>query len=78
MLQTQAEKVARNDAVLVLNFEKAGQPNYIGGATFLEIFKAWELGKKIFLYNQIPEGMLRDELVGMGPTVINGDLSRIK
>lgn len=77
MLKTQAEKVAANDAVLVLNFEKDGKPNYIGGATFLELFKAWELGKKIFLYNPIPEGMLYDELAGMNPVVINGDITRI-
>jgi hypothetical protein len=77
MFRQQAEKIANNDAVLVMNVEKDGKPNYIGGATFLEIFKAWELGKKIFLYNPIPEGMLYDELVGMNPVVINGDLSLV-
>src|SRR4051812_10097679 len=44
LLREQGERVAINDALLVVNFEKNGQPNYIGGATFLEIFKAWELG----------------------------------
>ncbi|MBX4197850.1 hypothetical protein KW782_00780 [Candidatus Parcubacteria bacterium] len=77
MFRKQAEKVANNDVILVMNFEKEGKPNYIGGATFLEIFKAWELSKKIFFYNPIPEGMLRDELVGMSPTVINQDISLI-
>ena len=42
-------KVKANDAGLVLNFEKKGIPNYIGGGTFMEIIKAWELNKKIFL-----------------------------
>jgi len=65
------------DAILVLNFEKNGQPNYIGGATFLEIYKAWELGKKVFLYNPIPDNMLKDELLGFGPTILNGDISKI-
>lgn len=77
MFRKQSAKVAANDAVLVLNFRKEGKPNYIGGATFLEIFKAWELGKKIYFYNPIPEGILRDELVGMSPIIINGDLSKI-
>ena len=77
MLKKQAEKVMANDAVLALNFEKDGKPNYVGGATFLELFKAWELGKKIFLYNPIPEGILHDELVGMNPVIINGDIARI-
>jgi hypothetical protein len=77
MFRMQGEKIAKNEAVLILNFEKEGKPNYIGGATFLEMFKAWELGKKIYLYNPIPEGMLYDELVGMGPVVINGNLSLV-
>jgi hypothetical protein len=76
-LKEQSERVAANEAILVLNFEKNGQVNYIGGATFLEVFKAWELGKKIFFFNPLPEGMLYDELVGMNPIIINGDLSII-
>jgi hypothetical protein len=48
MIVRQTEKVRANDAILVLNFKKEGQPNYLGGATFLEVFRAWELGKKIF------------------------------
>ena len=78
MLITQGEKVAGSDAILVLNMEKNGYENYIGGATFLEIFKAFELGKKIYLYNQLPENFLKDELLGMGPMIINGNLELIK
>jgi hypothetical protein len=77
MLRMQARKVAASDAVLVLNFDKAGLQHYLGGATFLEVFKAWELGKKIFFYNPLPEGMLRDELQAMAPTIIDGDLAMI-
>ncbi len=73
-----ATKVASVDAVLVLNFEKNGQPNYIGGATFLEVYDAFVLGKKIFFYNPLPEGMLFDELNGMGPIFLQNDLSRVK
>ena len=78
MLREQVEKIKANDAVLVLNFEKDGQENYIGGATFLEVYKAWELGKKIFFYNPLPTGMLHDELTGINPKVINGNLTQIK
>lgn len=78
MLRLQKEKVKANDAVLVLNMEKNGQKNYIGGATFLEIYVAFELGKKIYLYNPIPENILKDELIGMSPTIINGNLDLIK
>ena len=75
-LREQGERVAANEAILVMNFEKNGQVNYIGGATFLEVFKAWELGKKIFFFNPLPEGMFHDELVGMNPLVINGDFAK--
>jgi hypothetical protein len=77
MLREQERKVKANDAVVVLNFDKNGLSNYIGGATFLEVFKAFEYGKKIFLYNPIPDNLLRDELLGMEPTILNGDLSLI-
>lgn len=78
MIRLQTVKVKANDAVLVLNFDKNGQKNYIGGATFLEIFRAFELNKKIFLFNPVPEGILKDELMAMGPVIIKGDLAKIK
>jgi len=77
MIHLQKEKVDANDCILVLNFEKNGQPNYIGGATFLEIFRAFDSGKKVYLFNPIPETNFKDELIGMGVEVINGDLSLI-
>ncbi len=77
MLKIQGEKVKQNEAVVILNFEKKGQQNYIGGATFLEIFKAFELGKKIFLINPIPDNIFKDELIGMNPVILNKDLSKI-
>ena len=73
-----SEQVIRNmDAVLVLNFDKNGQKNYIGGATFLEIYDAFRLNKKIFFVNQSPEGMLKDELIGFSPIIINDNLDKI-
>ncbi len=74
MLRLQKAKVKACDAVLVLNFEKNGQPRYIGGATFLEMYMAFDFGKKLFLYNDVPDGMLRDEIIAFEPTVIYGDL----
>ena len=66
------------DAILVLNFEKKGIPNYIGGATFMEVIKAWEYGHKIFFYNSLPDCSFTDELKGMSPVVINGNLEMIQ
>ena len=70
--------IEKNDAVLVLNFEKDGIKNYIGGATFIEIYDAYRMGKKIFLFNEIPNGILRDEISSFSPIVLNGDLDKIK
>jgi hypothetical protein len=76
MFRQSGEVIESMDAVLVLNFEKNSVPNYIGGATFLEMYDAFRLGKKIFMYNDIPEGILRDEIVGFGPILIEGDLDK--
>lgn len=66
------------DAVLVLNLDKNGIENYIGGNTFLEIGFAHVLNQKIFLYNPIPEiPYYKTEIEAMKPVVINGDLKRI-
>lgn len=78
MLKRDKRNIEPNNAILVLNFAKDGQPNYIGGATFMEIIKAWELNKKLFLYNPIPQSIFTDELIGMNPIILNGDLSKIK
>jgi len=77
MIKLQDVKVRQNDAILVLNLRKNGQKNYIGGATFLEIFRAFDAGKKIFLFNPIPDNFFKDELLGMNPVIINGDLLKI-
>ena len=69
--------IEESDGVLVLNFDKGAARNYIGGATFLEMYDAFRLGKKIFLYNDPPDGILRDEVVGFSPVVLKGDLSKV-
>jgi hypothetical protein len=75
MIKHSEKVIKEQDAVLVLNFEKNGIPNYIGGATFLEMYDAFRLGKKIYLYNDIPEGILKDEIIGLNPILINSNLT---
>ena len=82
MYKQSEDTISKMDAVLVLNFDKEKDEqllkNYIGGATFLEMYDAFRLGKKIYLYNDIPEGMLYDEIEGFDPIIIHGDLDLIK
>lgn len=67
------------DAVLVINLDKHGVKNYIGGNTLMEIGFAHVLNQKIFLYNPIPEiPYYKSEIEAVNPVIINGDLSKIR
>jgi len=68
------KKIQEIDAILVLNYDKRGIVNYIGGNTFLEMGLAHVLGKKIYLLNDIPKvPIYHSEIVAFEPTVIYGD-----
>ena len=78
MFRQSEETIKNMDGVLVLNFNKNGIDNYIGGATFLEIYDAFRMNKKIYFVNPIPDNMLKDELIGFSPTIIGYNLNEIK
>ncbi|HRY82333.1 MAG TPA: hypothetical protein P5232_01305 [Candidatus Moranbacteria bacterium] len=67
------------DAVLVLNLDKNGIKNYIGGNTLMEIGFAHVLNQKIFMYNPIPEMQYcKTEIEAVKPIIINGNLELIR
>lgn len=70
-------KIDTSDAILVVNEAKSGVEGYIGGNTLLEIGRAYAQGLEIFLLNPIPELSYADEIRGMHPIVLNGDLAKI-
>ncbi len=73
------EKIKQSDAILVLNFDRRGVANYIGGNTLMEIGFAHVLNKKIFLWNPVPEiPYYKSEIEATRPVIINGDLSLVK
>ena len=78
MMKKDKTNIKPNDAILVLNFKRKGHDNYIGGATFLEIYTAWDLKKKIFILNDLPNCSFTDEPIGINPALLKGDLSKIK
>ena len=63
-------------AILVVNEEKNGIPNYIGANTLVEIGMAFTWGKKIFIYNQLYEPLI-DELQAWECEALDGDMSAI-
>jgi len=67
------------DAVLVLNYDKNGVKNYVGGNTLMEIGFAHILNQKIFMFNPIPEmSYCKSEIETVKPIIINGDLTKIE
>lgn len=71
------KKIKQHDAVLVVNVDKRGIKNYIGGNTFLEMGFAHVLNKKLYCLNPLPELSHTSELAAMQPKIIDGDLSQI-
>lgn len=72
------EKMKGYDAVLVVNVDKRGVQNYIGGNTFLEMGFAHVLNKKLYCLNPLPDLSYTAELAAMQPIIINNDLAQIK
>jgi hypothetical protein len=74
------EEIKAADAILVVNKDKNGIKNYLGGNSFLEMGYAHVLNKPIYVLNPLPKELkvFYQELVAMQPIVINGDLSQIK
>ncbi len=71
-------KIDESDCILVVNHEKKGIANYIGGNTFLEIGYAYGTGKPIYILNGMPEGSAyAEEIFGMRPIFLEGDISKL-
>lgn len=60
-------------AILVVNIDKYGQRDYIGPNAFGEIAIAFAHGRRIFLYQGMPE-QYQEELTAWGATCLDGDL----
>ena len=74
------KKIQDSDAILVLNLDKNGIKNYIGGSVLMEMAIAKFLHKKIFLYNDLPDEKdlrIAFEAKLTEPVIINRDLNKI-
>lgn len=73
------EKIDWCDAVLIINHEKRGIQGYVGGNTLIEIGVAFYLKKKIFILNPVSSELsYKQEIMGMKPVILDGDLSKVK
>jgi len=73
------EKVEWCDAIVVINPEKRGVEGYIGGNTLIEIGVAFFLKKPIYIVNPVSSELsYKQEIMGMKPIFLNGDLKKIK
>jgi len=71
------DKVAWSDAILVLNYAKNNIEGYIGANTLMEMGLAFYLNKKIYLLNPISETSYKEEILGVKPVLLGGDLTKI-
>ncbi len=73
------DHILESDAVLIVNLEKNGMVNYIGGNCLMEMGMAYVNNKKIFLLNGMPaEISYLDEIKAMDPICLNGHLGGIR
>ncbi len=74
LMRAHFEEVEKGDAILVLNYEKHGVENYIGGNVLMEMAIAFWLKKPIFILNEMPEeSAFEEEIKGMEPILLHGD-----
>lgn len=68
------KEVEKGDVILVLNYQKHGVDNYIGGNVLMEMSLAFWLKKPIFILNEIPnESAFLEEIIGLGPIALHGN-----
>lgn len=70
-------KIDKSEAIMVVNEPKKGVDGYIGGNTLIEIGYAYSQGLDIFLLNQVPEMSYANEIRGMHPIVLEGNLDSL-
>lgn len=71
------DKINGSDAIFVYNKEKKGIPGYIGGNSLMEMAFAYAQGIEIFLLSDAKEMGYADEIYGMQPIILDGDIAAI-
>ncbi len=77
LMNSHFKKVLEGDCILVVNYDKNGITGYIGGNGLLEMLVAYLHKKPIYVLNPIGTYMLTEEVYGLEPIFLNGDLAKI-
>ena len=78
LIRAHFQKVASGDAILVVNNEKHGVANYIGGNVLMEMALAFYHKLPIFLLNDIPgESPFKEEVLGLGSIPLHGKVENL-
>jgi hypothetical protein len=78
------EKIKTVDEIIVLNYNKTKNnvvfKNYIGPATFLEMYETFIENKIIYLLNEMPDesNIFYDDIKIMMPKLLHGNIKNIK
>ena len=79
LMRDHFRKVENGDAIFVVNLKKHTVDGYIGGNTLMEMALAFHLKKPIFILNEVPSDFfLYEEIAGVNPVILNGNLNLIK
>ena len=79
LMRAHFDEVAKGDIILVLNYEKHGQQNYIGGNVLMEMSLAFYLKKPIYVLNDLPnDSPFIEELRGMGAVPLYGEIELLR
>lgn len=70
-------EIALGDAVLIINEDKNGIKNYVGGNSFLEMGFGHVLNKKVYLLNPIPQMPYTDEIIAMQPIILDNNFDKL-
>lgn len=77
LIQDHLDEINESDAIFVFNEDKKGVAGYIGGNTLMEMAFAYAQKIEIFLLKPSLDMSYTDEILGMKPIVVNGNLEAI-
>ncbi len=73
LIRAHFAEIDKADAILVVNEEKKGIKNYIGGNVLMEMALAFHTNKPVFILNDVPEGSsVEEEIRGVLPVLLHG------